>query len=206
MFGSQTSWSSGRYISTFRFPKDVDFLKESRWLYDGPNRTGCCDGVPSLPRSIVTDHGDATVDLEILTRTSTDVTLKCHEPRTSTDQSVIEQHTCINSIVGQFDAKKVHSCLNRIMSVYMLLRTVVPRLLWAKVDRHNWGPTTSNYWWPPRLPEYSLLHINYHHRSLIEASNCVVLVLNTCGENGVRLRRGDTHTYISESARWRGRR
>jgi len=29
--------------------------------------------------------------------------------------------------------------LNRIMSVYVLLRTVVPRLLRAKVDRHNEG-------------------------------------------------------------------
>ena len=54
----------------------VDFLKESRWLYDGPNTTGCCDGVPSLPKSIVTDHGEATVDLEILTQTSADVTWK----------------------------------------------------------------------------------------------------------------------------------
>jgi len=27
--------------------------------------------------------------------------------------------------------------MNRIMSVYVLLRTVVPRLLRAKVDRHN---------------------------------------------------------------------
>ena len=60
----------------------VDFLKESRWLYDRTNRTGCRDGVPSLPRSIVTDHGEATIDLETLTRTSADVTLKCHEPRT----------------------------------------------------------------------------------------------------------------------------
>jgi len=39
-------------------------------------------GVPSLPRSIVKDHGEATVDLEILTRTFAVVTLKCHEPRT----------------------------------------------------------------------------------------------------------------------------
>ena len=61
---------------------EVDFLKESRWLYDGPNRTGCRDGVPSLARSIVTDHGEATIHLETLTRTSSDVTLKCHEPRT----------------------------------------------------------------------------------------------------------------------------
>jgi len=80
---------------------------------------------------------------------------------------------------------------NRIMSVYVLLRTVVPRLLRAKIHRHNWRPTTSNYLWPPRLPGYSLLHIYYDHRSLIEASNCVVLVLNTCGENRARLRRGD---------------
>ena len=33
-------------------------------------------------------------------------------------------------------------------------------------------------------------YINYDHWSLIEASNCVVLVLNTCGENRARLRRG----------------
>ena len=62
----------------------VDFLKESRRLYDGPNRSGCRDGVPSLPRSIVTDHGEATIDLEILTRTTADVTFKYHEPRTYT--------------------------------------------------------------------------------------------------------------------------
>jgi len=79
---------------------------------------------------------------------------------------------------------------NRVMSVYVLLRTVVPRLLRAKVDSHNGGHTTSYYLWPPRLPGYSLLYINYDHRSLIEASNCVVLVLNTCGENRARLRRG----------------
>ena len=76
------------------------------------------------------------------------------------------------------------------MSVYVLLRTIVPRLLRAKVDRHNWGTTTSYSLWPPRLPGYSLLCINYDHQSLIEASNCVVLVINTCGENRVRLRRG----------------
>jgi len=33
---------------------------------------------------------------------------------------------------------------NRIMSLYALLRTVLPRLLQAKVDRHNWGPTIFN--------------------------------------------------------------
>jgi len=76
------------------------------------------------------------------------------------------------------------------MSVYVLLRTVVPRLLRAKVDRHNWGPITSYSLWPPRLPGYSILYINYDHLSLIEASNCAVLVLNACGENRARLRRG----------------
>jgi len=80
---------------------------------------------------------------------------------------------------------------NRIMSVYVLLRTVVPCLLRAKVDRHNWGPTTSCYLWSPRLTGYSLLYFNYDHQSLIETFNCVVLVLNTCGENRARLRRDD---------------
>jgi len=75
------------------------------------------------------------------------------------------------------------------MSVYVLLHTVVPRLLRAKVDRHNWGPTTSYYLWPPSLPGYSSLYINYDLQSLIEAFNCVVLVLNTFGENRARLRR-----------------
>jgi len=75
------------------------------------------------------------------------------------------------------------------MSVYVLLHTVVPRLLRAKVDRHNWMPTTSYYLWPPSLPGYSLLYINYDLQSLIEAFNCVVLVLNTFGENRARLRR-----------------
>jgi len=28
MFGSQTSWSSGRYLSTFRFPKDMHIFRE----------------------------------------------------------------------------------------------------------------------------------------------------------------------------------
>jgi len=51
----------------------------------------------------------------------------------------------------------LYSYWNRIMSVYRLLRTVVPRLLRAKVGRHNWGPTTSYYLWSPRLPGYSLL-------------------------------------------------
>ena len=32
MFGSRTSWSSGRYISTFRFPKDMNIFREpGRW-------------------------------------------------------------------------------------------------------------------------------------------------------------------------------
>ena len=42
---------------------EVDFLKESRWLYDGLG-IGCRDGVPSLPGSIVTDRGEATMDLK----------------------------------------------------------------------------------------------------------------------------------------------
>jgi len=33
----------------------------------------------------LTDHGEATMDLEILTRRSLDVTIKCHEPRTYAD-------------------------------------------------------------------------------------------------------------------------
>jgi len=94
------------------FCAKVDFLKDSWSFYDGLNRTGCRDGVPSPPRWIVTDHGEATMDLEILTRRSLDVfgfcffvcytatqlatqlqqrciqvvwTIKCHEPRTSAD-------------------------------------------------------------------------------------------------------------------------
>ena len=42
----------------------VDFLKESRSLYDGPNRIGCRDRVLSLPGSIVTDRGEASIDQE----------------------------------------------------------------------------------------------------------------------------------------------
>ena len=57
-------------------PLEIDFLKESRCFYDGLDRTGCHDGVPSLPRSIVTDHREAKMDLEILSRRSLDVNIK----------------------------------------------------------------------------------------------------------------------------------
>ena len=34
MFGSRNSWSSGRYISTFRFPKDMHIFREpERWKW-----------------------------------------------------------------------------------------------------------------------------------------------------------------------------
>jgi len=46
----------------YRHDSVVDFLKESRSLYDGPNRIGCRDGVLSLPGSIVTDRGTASID------------------------------------------------------------------------------------------------------------------------------------------------
>ena len=43
MFGSRTSWSSGRYISTFRFPKDMHIFREPgtvliRWPINRSNR------------------------------------------------------------------------------------------------------------------------------------------------------------------------
>ena len=72
----KTEFRNPRLNSRPLLPTEVDFLKESRRLYDGPNRTGCRDGVPSLPRSIVTDNGEATIHMETLTRTSSDVTLK----------------------------------------------------------------------------------------------------------------------------------
>jgi len=74
------------------------------------------------------------------------------------------------------------------MSVYIALAHRRAAFAAGK-SRYN-RPTTSYSLWPPRLPGYSLLYISYDHLSLIEASNSVVSVLNTCGENRARLRRG----------------
>jgi len=40
-----------------RLLTDVDFLKESRWLYDGLNRIGCRGGLSFLLTLMVTDYG-----------------------------------------------------------------------------------------------------------------------------------------------------
>ena len=50
--------------------------------------------------------------------------------------------------------------------------------------------------WSPLLPGYSLLFINYDHRSLIKTSKCVVLVLKTCGEDGARRRGGRSRSHV----------
>ena len=41
---------------------EVDFLKESRWLYDGLIRIGCRDGLPFLPIPMVTDYKQVMKD------------------------------------------------------------------------------------------------------------------------------------------------
>jgi len=73
---------------------------------------------------------------------------------------------------------RTESCL------YMDSRALLCRIWWRQiVDWHNWGPTTSYSLCPPRSPGYSLLFVNYDHRSSIGKPVCVVLVLNTCGES-----------------------
>ena len=58
----------------------VDFLKESRWLYDGLNRIGCRDGLPFLPTPMVTDYKqvmrDRTTRSEIFGAWMKDVTCR----------------------------------------------------------------------------------------------------------------------------------
>jgi len=89
--------------------------------------------------------------------------LVIHDHWCQKKQEPIVTANSVQSIIeSSWFLKKVN---NRIMSVYLLLCTVVLRLLHAKVDRHNWGSTTSYYLWSPRLPGYSLLHFNYDHQS-----------------------------------------
>ena len=60
--------------------RKVDFLKESRWLYDGLNRIGCRDELSFLPTPIVTDYKqvmkDRTTGSEIFGAGMKDVTCR----------------------------------------------------------------------------------------------------------------------------------
>jgi len=72
----------------YRHDSVVDFFKESRWLYDGPNRIGCHDGLFSLSRSIVTDHGADMKDLAILTWRFPDRDHKMSQIKSSQDSGI----------------------------------------------------------------------------------------------------------------------
>jgi len=73
---------------------------------------------------MVTDHGEATVDLEILTRTSTGVTLKCHEPRTYSAVKIIYSTNPPRDRLLQFDRPEDRDRLQQAEALAVVLPQV----------------------------------------------------------------------------------